>query len=185
MSRLFSSPHAYHQIDINGRPLISLADLEQQLPPSEWINEQLDSQCETQKLPTAPSGPSRSSQHKAKNENNYYSLDRCPITNRPDDYMRLTTESHEPLSLPTEEAGPLNGQLLTISNALGNLRVHIHDAGVQVWVLTTLCSTPIWEPMLTPEHPHPRLEGYILGFKKGRSRPTWILRSSNARYNRA
>jgi len=112
-------------------------------------------------------------------------IDRCAISGRSEPYLRVTTRGRDPLAGLEEAAGPLTGSVVTASNTLGNIRVHAHDGGVQVWVLSNRRGAPTWEDVLTGlRYPHPVLNGYVLGTKRGKDKPTWVKDDSCNRYAR-
>jgi hypothetical protein len=96
----------------------------------------------------------------------------------------MRTRSQVPLSEPPVAAGPFSGREMTMSNTPGNICVHRHASGLQVWILGLHNKEPRWIQVTTPAKPHPRIAGYVLGFKRGPERPTWIKGQSQGRYDR-
>lgn len=69
----------------------------------------------------------------------------------------------------------------------GDLRVHVHSTGTQVWILKApIASTPAqlqWIPAKAGDR-HPGLEGYVLSFKKSKAYvPGWVLNNSHKAYH--
>ncbi|KAH7087958.1 hypothetical protein BKA62DRAFT_677825 [Auriculariales sp. MPI-PUGE-AT-0066] len=110
-------------------------------------------------------------------------LEHCTISGRPERYLRLTTVGSQAQDYPREVAGPISGAL-TISSRIGNLRVHVHDSSVQIWVQGLRESRPCWE-LACRGHLHPELSGYVLASGRGEAKPSWVKQDSVKRRARA
>lgn len=192
----FLSPRITRTVDLAGRPPVSLVDLHELLlaplfdqpqPRTVTVDERANvASRKSGKTATSAAMESASKGDPASRRGSDASVRRCAISGRPESYLRATTRGAAALAGPQEAAGPLAGSTLTITNTLGNLRVHTHDGGVQVWVLSYERGAPRWvDVSKSSGHPHPALQGYVLGYKSGQANPSWVKSESYDRYGRA
>jgi len=77
-----------------------------------------------------------------------------------------------------------------MSSYLGNLRVHIHLLGVQIWYLDVAPTTslPVWQPVTSPgkdtKHPDTvNLPTHRLSIQNGAGVPSWVTTKTLSTYH--
>jgi len=92
-------------------------------------------------------------------------------------YFRLRTRSETPLESPAEPAGPIVevGQPITISNTIGNIRVHSNGQNVAYWTLgyATTSGSLDWLPA-TEGFRHPVLRATHCLSLRSPQAPRWV-----------
>ncbi|KAH7087962.1 hypothetical protein BKA62DRAFT_777428 [Auriculariales sp. MPI-PUGE-AT-0066] len=103
-------------------------------------------------------------------------------------YIKISVSS-SPNDAADEEAGPLLPNSANLSSTLGNLRVHVHPLGVQIWCLSVNRTTqqPEWQPVTVvgKDAHHPNTEKYAshcLSTRAGAGVPTWVKKDTVVTY---
>jgi hypothetical protein len=104
------------------------------------------------------------------------------------DYYVKITVSEGSQDDTDEIAGPLCTQAQNgreISSHLGNLRVHVHRRGVQIWMLgLSMSAQPEWQrvPIPVQNFRHPRLSDHYLSLWCGEGTPAWVTKKTITTY---
>ncbi|KAH7054679.1 hypothetical protein BKA62DRAFT_680134 [Auriculariales sp. MPI-PUGE-AT-0066] len=104
-------------------------------------------------------------------------------------YHLKITVGDAPQSGVNERAGPFcnnAADAFLVTSRLGNLRVHVHPLGVQIWLLgIDSQGDPSWLEVTDPEntrHPDAAMSKYRLNIFHGRGVPSWVTKGTIATY---